>query len=275
MIKTLPFKFTGKERDEETGLYYYGARYLDPKTSRWLSTDPALGEYIPLAPVNDEAKKHNQNLPGMGGIYNSINMHLYHYAGNNPVKYTDPDGKKQNLPQKLFTKALSFAAAKNDTIKGFLKEHSRINIQRNLQDSGNNGTYYQSTAKVKVLGIPLNKVPIQSTADHPNLGENDGTLATGDYEATMLSSSASYINAIEIQAPDFLVHPDQITNPDKREERSAQGKSNGPFSQPYSKGCQIMKLTDFNETIDVLHDVGFESNNTDTIRIKIKDPKNE
>jgi len=57
-----------------------------------LSTDPALGDYIPLAPVNDSAKKHNQNLPGMGGIYNSINMHLYHYAGNNPVKYTDPTG---------------------------------------------------------------------------------------------------------------------------------------------------------------------------------------
>jgi len=34
-----PFRFTGKERDEETGLYYYGARYLDPRTSRWLSTD--------------------------------------------------------------------------------------------------------------------------------------------------------------------------------------------------------------------------------------------
>ena len=92
--KTLPFKFTGKERDEETGLYYYGARYLDPRTSRWLSADPALGEYIPMAPVNDEAKKHNQNLPGMGGIYNTVNFHLYHYAGNNPVKYTDPDGEK-------------------------------------------------------------------------------------------------------------------------------------------------------------------------------------
>ena len=35
-----PFLFNSKELDEETGLYYYGARYYDPKTSLWLSTDP-------------------------------------------------------------------------------------------------------------------------------------------------------------------------------------------------------------------------------------------
>jgi len=43
--------------------------------------------------VDDEAKKRNQNLPGMGGVYNLVNLHVYHYAGNNPVKYTDPDGR--------------------------------------------------------------------------------------------------------------------------------------------------------------------------------------
>ena len=80
-------------KGEETGVNYYGARYLDPKYSRWLSGDPALGEYIPKAPIDDEAKKHNENLPGMGGVFNVVNLHLYHYAGNNPVKYTDPDGK--------------------------------------------------------------------------------------------------------------------------------------------------------------------------------------
>jgi RHS repeat-associated protein len=45
-VEKLPFRFTGKELDPETGLYYYGARYLDPKTSLWLSSDPALKDHM-------------------------------------------------------------------------------------------------------------------------------------------------------------------------------------------------------------------------------------
>ena len=57
-MRYLPYKFTAKEQDEARsitgvsceGLYYYGTRYLDAKYSRWLSADPAVSDYIPLAP---------------------------------------------------------------------------------------------------------------------------------------------------------------------------------------------------------------------------------
>ena len=80
-LRYLPYKFTAKEQDEETGLYYYGARYLDAKYSRWLSADPAVNDYV------------SGTSAGEGGIYNTVNFSLYHYAGNNPIAYTDPDGR--------------------------------------------------------------------------------------------------------------------------------------------------------------------------------------
>jgi RHS repeat-associated protein len=109
----IAYRFTGKERDEETGLYYYGARYLDSKASRWLSADPAAGDYVPGAPVDDEARKRNQSLPGMGGVFNVVNLHLYHYAGNNPVKYTDPDGRIIDRVQVEGVSDADFAKAKD------------------------------------------------------------------------------------------------------------------------------------------------------------------
>ena len=62
-----PYLFNAKELDEETGLYYYGARYYDPRTSVWLSTDPLQEKYP--------------------------NISTYAYTALNPVKYIDPDGK--------------------------------------------------------------------------------------------------------------------------------------------------------------------------------------
>jgi len=83
-----PFLFTAKELDEETGLYYYGARYYDPRTSVWQSADPILTKYLTTG-----NKERDKNLPGMGGIYNSFNLGMYSYSHLNPVKFTDPDGR--------------------------------------------------------------------------------------------------------------------------------------------------------------------------------------
>ncbi len=79
--------YTDHLHDSETGLIYANARYLDPKTSRWLSSDPALDEYIPMA-----GQKADE-LRGMGGVFNKNNLAVYHYANNNPLIYSDPTGE--------------------------------------------------------------------------------------------------------------------------------------------------------------------------------------
>nr|WP_255498755.1 RHS repeat-associated core domain-containing protein [Dysgonomonas sp. ZJ709] len=61
-----PFLFNAKELDEETGLYYYGARYYDPRTSVWISTDPLQEKYP--------------------------NISTYAYTFQNPIKFIDPTG---------------------------------------------------------------------------------------------------------------------------------------------------------------------------------------
>ncbi len=70
---------SGEELDTETGLYYFGARYYDPRISLWESPDPILDEYL-----NGERNE---------GVYNSFNLGLYTYCQENPVDLTDPDGK--------------------------------------------------------------------------------------------------------------------------------------------------------------------------------------
>jgi RHS repeat-associated protein len=103
IMNYITYKFTSKELDEETGLYYFGARYYDAQTSRWMSADPGFLNFFPIAPVNNEAKEHNKKLPGEGGVYNPINLNQYCYAGNNPIKYFDPNGNEIWTPWDYFS----------------------------------------------------------------------------------------------------------------------------------------------------------------------------
>ena len=66
-------KYSGKEQDAESGLYYFGARYYDPSIYRFLSPDPV----IPTEKV----------------LYNPQRWNLYGYCGNNPIRYIDQDGR--------------------------------------------------------------------------------------------------------------------------------------------------------------------------------------
>ncbi|MBU1682637.1 hypothetical protein KJ742_01695 [Patescibacteria group bacterium] len=76
------YGFTGKEKDKETDLYYYGARYYDSEIGRFATVDPL---------VLDEAMETEQDLKSI--LHNPQSLNAYTYALNNPVKYVDESGE--------------------------------------------------------------------------------------------------------------------------------------------------------------------------------------
>ena len=86
--RTIPYLFNGKELDSETNLTYFGARYLDMKTSLWLNTDPLSG-YNPIQETEHYIDGQHNN-----GVFNPMNHNTYGYTYNNPIIYIDPNGKQ-------------------------------------------------------------------------------------------------------------------------------------------------------------------------------------
>lgn len=114
----MPYLFNGKELDFETGLYYYGARYYDPKTSIFLNVDPLV-------------EKTGTS---------------YAYTYNNPIRFIDPDGREAQNPGDRFLTikdaALDFARLYNDNSIRDKKEYGAIIYQ--VTDK-NGGKYYTYT----------------------------------------------------------------------------------------------------------------------------------
>jgi RHS repeat-associated protein len=81
-------RFTGKERDSETGLDYFGARYYGSTMGRFLSPDEFAGG--PVDVFGGEPTPPGPLPYADITIPQSLNKYSYTY--NNPLRYTDPDG---------------------------------------------------------------------------------------------------------------------------------------------------------------------------------------
>jgi RHS repeat-associated protein len=95
------YRYTGKEKDEETGMYYHGARYYIPWLGRWISVDP-------IGPQSNQTQ--------------------YTYANNNPLFFIDMTGKQSDTFEDIDNKMPDI------NIENFTKELTSIFAEAHRQN---------------------------------------------------------------------------------------------------------------------------------------------
>ena len=140
----LPYKFNGKQFDEETGLYYYGARYLNSVTSLWYGVDPLAEKYA--------------------------NNSSYTYCLDNPIRWIDRKGMKWEDPKE----AEKLKNQINTKIESIKKDIS--NYQKKLMQEG------LSTRKVEKINEQINEA--ESRISNLNKSKSDIDLLGQDENNT-------------------------------------------------------------------------------------------
>ena len=198
----IPFRFTSKELDRETGLYYYGARYYEPKVSRWMSADPAGFALInPMEP--DE--KGGWQAKASYSVIEAVNW--YAYVSNNPVKYVDPTGMWIDNGDGTFT------AEEGDTLYGLYGDNWREESGFGDRDPGSlqvgetvgkptRGSYQYPSASL--FGLPISD------------DEDTGAWVSSEFGSRMLNGVENRHYGIDIAAfagtPIYAVGPGEVIN---------------------------------------------------------------
>jgi len=176
MLSNARSRFTGKERDSESGLDYFGARYFGSALGRFTSPDPLLNSGRP-----DDPQTWNR----------------YAYTLNNPLRYTDPNGlyvwgncagdaDKCKAEQQRFRDSIAKA---KDALAGLdPKSKEAKALQKTLDKLGD-----ENTGNIKINF---------GEAGKGNLGITKGNSITINYDAVDKEAKDFHLNASESAALD-------------------------------------------------------------------------
>lgn len=146
-----PYRFTGKELDEGTDLYYFGARYYDPNSCIWLSVDPMTEKY-----------------PGWSG---------YNYVMWNPVKLVDPDGREPSVEEAAYMQQYQYDG-KGKLLGGWKPVVNKDERLYNNKETGFSAGLFERTSDGKTEYALV----FSGTDDKKDLGENARQLQGASYQ---------------------------------------------------------------------------------------------
>lgn len=161
---TTPYLFNAKEIDAETGLYYYGARYYDPKASQWISVDPNANKYMDLSP--------------------------YNYCLNNPLILVDPDGKES---VNFFSVKWNFAKGFTNSLRGTVESFGYL-----LDDpiGALEGIKY-SVFHLPQTGKAIGNAISEKYSDYKNGNSNQRAFIEGEVAAEI---AQTFVGVAEVKA---------------------------------------------------------------------------
>jgi RHS repeat-associated protein len=114
-------KFTLKERDKETGLDFFGARYFASSQGRFTSTDPLLAS---------------------GSVYDPQSWNRYTYTSNNPLRYIDPTG--------MWEWATSAGGADDD--EALVAKRDNKSLKKDVRNAAKNALKFRARFRAAVTG---------------------------------------------------------------------------------------------------------------------------
>ncbi|MFA6152382.1 MAG: SpvB/TcaC N-terminal domain-containing protein [Chitinophagaceae bacterium] len=98
------YRYTGKERDEETGLYYHGARYYASWLCRWVASDPINSE---IYNWDKDNTRKNQDRD-----FIELSASSYEYCYDSPTRFVDLTGEQPNLRPTYFSMINNYVGKK-------------------------------------------------------------------------------------------------------------------------------------------------------------------
>ena len=162
---TVSYTFSAKERDPETGLSYFGARYYTSDLSIWLSVDPMAAKYPSLSP--------------------------YVYCANNPVKLVDPNGEEYGIPPFIlggFPALIYQIKAKNSTLT-ISNTHQAI---KHYYYGNGNTVNLDSKFTMALMNTNPFKEMHQKIISGTNFDKNGNLITSGSFGVNMTREKGAF-----------------------------------------------------------------------------------